>query len=92
MFNSISSVNNFLIQGQMECPCFIIILVDALFTGIQYARKMGASALEAYPVDPLKKEVPGVFAFTGLATAFQRAGFREVARNSETRPIVRLTW
>jgi hypothetical protein len=29
------------------------------------------------------------FAWTGLASAFQQAGFKEVLRRSETRPIMR---
>ncbi len=29
------------------------------------------------------------FAYMGLASAFRKAGFKEVARNSETRPIFR---
>jgi hypothetical protein len=33
--------------------------------------------------------MPGVFAFTGTAAAFRAAGFVEVARRSETRPIMR---
>src|SRR5690606_25696527 len=36
MFESISSVSVFLVQGQMECPCFAIILVDALLGGISW--------------------------------------------------------
>lgn len=56
---------------------------------VGYARSMGARIVEGYPIDPRKPRVPDVFAFTGLAAAFVDAGFQEVARNSETRPIMR---
>jgi GNAT superfamily N-acetyltransferase len=54
-----------------------------------HAAAHGAKIVEAYPVEPKKAEVPDVFAYTGLASAFRKAGFAEVARRSETRPIVR---
>jgi len=31
-----------------------------------------------------------VFVFTGLASAFRKAGFKEVARRKPARPVVRL--
>ncbi|OGT79677.1 MAG: hypothetical protein A3H91_03140 [Gammaproteobacteria bacterium RIFCSPLOWO2_02_FULL_61_13] len=55
-----------------------------------HARARGATLVEGYPVEPRTRTVPDVFAWTGLASAFRRAGFREVARRSETRPIMRL--
>lgn len=57
---------------------------------IEYARSRGASILEAYPVDPRGDKKPDVFVYTGLLSTFEKAGFREVERRSETRPIVRL--
>ena len=62
------------------------VLIDA---AIAFAAEHGARIVEAYPIDPRKPEVPPVFAWTGLASAFERAGFSEVARRSETRPIMR---
>ena len=47
--------------------------------------------LEGYPVDPKKSSMPDVFAYTGLMKSFLKAGFIEVARRSETRPIMRYT-
>jgi GNAT superfamily N-acetyltransferase len=55
-----------------------------------HARSRGARILEGYPVEPRTGSMPDVFAFTGLASAFRRAGFVEVARRSDTRPIMRL--
>lgn len=54
-----------------------------------FAARQGARCVEAYPVEPKKDPMPSVFAYSGLASAFLRAGFREVARRSETRPIMR---
>jgi len=54
-----------------------------------FAAGQGARLVEAYPVEPKKDPMPAVFAYTGLASAFRRAGFREVARRSETRPVMR---
>ena len=45
--------------------------------------------VEGYLVEPRQGRVPAVFAYTGLASAFRHAGFVEVARRSETRPIMR---
>jgi hypothetical protein len=45
--------------------------------------------VEAYPVEPKKDKMPDAFAWTGLASAFIKAGFTECARRSETRPIMR---
>ncbi len=56
-----------------------------------FARTQGANLLEAYPVEPKQGEMPPVFAWTGIAAPFLRAGFREVARRSESRPVLRLT-
>ena len=53
----------------------------------EYAAKRGARIVEGYPVDTAK--TADAFAWTGFASAFRRAGFVEVARRSETRPIMR---
>jgi GNAT superfamily N-acetyltransferase len=54
-----------------------------------YAARRGARMLEGYPVEPRKGALPDAFAWTGLAAAFARAGFREVTRPSATRAIMR---
>jgi GNAT superfamily N-acetyltransferase len=56
---------------------------------VDYVKKNGGSVVEAYPVEPKKDKMPDAFAWTGLASAFIKAGFRECARRSETRPIMR---
>ena len=54
-----------------------------------YAARRGASLLEGYPHDRGRAPLPDAFAWHGLLTSFQRAGFEEVARRSAARPIVR---
>ena len=56
---------------------------------VEYAAAQGARIVEGYPVEPRKGETPDVFAFVGLASTFRKLGFVEVARRSETRPIMR---
>jgi len=45
--------------------------------------------VEGYPVEPEKSGIPDLFAYHGLASMFRDTGFQEVARRSETRPIMR---
>jgi len=55
---------------------------------VEFAHGRGGRIVEAYPVEP-KKRMPDAFAFHGLAVSYSRAGFKEVARRSATRPIMR---
>jgi GNAT superfamily N-acetyltransferase len=63
--------------------------VAMLKAAAEYAGKKGAKIVEGYPIEPKKDSMPDVFANTGLASAFRQAGFKEVLRRSETRPIMR---
>jgi GNAT superfamily N-acetyltransferase len=63
--------------------------VKLLQSAVTYSKKQGARIVEGYPVEPKKGKTADVFAYTGLASAFRKAGFKEVARRSETRPIMR---
>lgn len=54
-----------------------------------YAARRGATILEGYPHDRDRAKLPDAFAWSGLLASFTRAGFREVARRSAGRPIVR---
>jgi GNAT superfamily N-acetyltransferase len=55
----------------------------------EHVKEHGGRIIEGYPVEPKKESVPDVFVYTGLASAFRSAGFKEVLRRSETRPIMR---
>ena len=65
------------------------VTVALLEAAAKFARSRGARILEGYPVAPRGAEIPAAFAYTGLPSAFEKAGFREAARRSEARPIVR---
>ena len=60
-----------------------------LAAAIEHARRRGARILEGYPILVKKRRTPDAFAWFGLVAPFKRAGFEEVARRSETRPIMR---
>ena len=55
----------------------------------KFVKSNGGKILEGYPIEPKKDKMPDAFAWTGLSAAFLKAGFKEVARRSETRPIMR---
>lgn len=55
---------------------------------VKAARRAAAPALEAYPVDTGAPRSTGNV-FTGTASAFARAGFREIARRTPSRPVMR---
>jgi ribosomal protein S18 acetylase RimI-like enzyme len=62
---------------------------DALLrAAIDHARSRGATLLEAYPVDKAQRSHPD-FLWFGAKSMYDRAGFKEVARRKEDRPVVR---
>ncbi len=63
--------------------------VQLLKAAIEHVRKHGGQIIEGYPVEPQKNSIPDVFAWTGLAASFLKAGFHEAGRGSPTRPIMR---
>jgi len=84
-------------QPVWSITCFFVakpfrrsgISVELLKAAIDYVQKRGGRIVEGYPVEPKTESMPEVFAYTGLATAFLKAGFTECLRRSETRPIMR---
>jgi GNAT superfamily N-acetyltransferase len=64
------------------------VMTQLIFAALKAAKRAGAAALEAYPIDT---DVPNRTSntFTGTAVAFARAGFKEVARRAPARPIMR---
>jgi GNAT superfamily N-acetyltransferase len=64
-------------------------VAEALLQGATaWARKQGATLLEAYPCDKPKGGVDN-FMWFGAKPMFDRAGFVEVARRRPTRPVMR---
>ncbi|HSN90987.1 MAG TPA: GNAT family N-acetyltransferase [Anaeromyxobacteraceae bacterium] len=77
-------------------PCFFVArahrgtgvtraLLDA---AVRHARGRGARIVEGYPVE-YRGGVADDWVFTGAPSTFRKAGFREVARRSPTRPVFR---
>lgn len=83
-------------QPVWSVTCFFVakefrrqgVTVALLEAAAEFARKRGAQVIEGYPTDTERNQ-PDVFVFTGLASAFRKAGFKEVARRSPARPIFR---
>jgi GNAT superfamily N-acetyltransferase len=64
-------------------------MMDRLLEGaVEYARKEGAGILEAYPIES-PAELKGYAGFMGVRSVFDRAGFEEVARLANGRPVMR---
>jgi GNAT superfamily N-acetyltransferase len=92
----LSPVDN---QPVWAVTCFFIgrryrrlgLTVALLEAAVRYAGERGARIVEGYPVEPKADRMPDAFVYHGLASAFRKAGFSEVARRSETRPIMRRT-
>lgn len=64
--------------------------VRMLKEAARYAASNGARILEGYPTAARSRQ-SAAFVWTGLASAFESAGFKEVARRSPSRPIMRRT-
>ena len=56
---------------------------------VGFAISKGAKIVEGYPVESKTGKMPDVFAWTGFSRTFIKAGFKEVERRSEGRPIMR---
>ena len=65
-------------------------VATALLQGaINYARRRGATLLEAYPVDKAERGRDD-WLWHGPKSMYDKAGFVEVARRRPSRPVVRL--
>jgi GNAT superfamily N-acetyltransferase len=62
--------------------------VALLKASARFVASQSGRIVEGYPHET-DKEQPAAFIHTGLSSAFRRAGFREVARRSKHRPIMR---
>lgn len=84
-------------QPVWSVVCFFIdrahrrqgVSLQLLKAAVAYAGQHGAQIVEGYPEEPRKGQAPDPFVFTGLASTFRQAGFVEVMRRSDTRPIMR---
>jgi len=86
-------------QPVWSVPCFFIarthrgrgLTVALLEAACIWAGAHGARIVEGYPVDTRGVRYSATFAFHGVPATFTAAGFREVLRRSDRRPIMRRT-
>lgn len=77
----------FVARGQREKGVAAALLMAAC----EFAKRHGGTVLEGYPTDTRGGRDTRWFSWTGYQTAFERAGFKEMARRSPKRPIMRKT-
>jgi GNAT superfamily N-acetyltransferase len=86
-------------DGSWAVTCFVVRvgkrrqgLSEVLLDGaVDLARRHGARAVEAYPLDTTVRAASAAELFHGPLSVFQRAGFTEVGvRSTKARPLVRL--
>jgi len=65
------------------------ITVELIRAAVRYVRERGGRLIEAYPTDPRGKRLQPVSSFMGTPSVFAKAGFRECARPSEAKVIMR---
>ena len=78
-------------------PCFFVakkfrrrgLSVALIEAAVEFAKSRGAKIVEGYPKAPKSKDSPDVFAWTGTVGAFEKCGFTEAARRSETSRVMR---
>ena len=84
-------------QPVWSVTCFFILKeyrrkgysVDILKNVISHAREKKAKILEAYPIIPYSDQMPAPFAWTGIISSFEKAGFSVAKKWSKSRPILR---
>ena len=85
------------VEGVWAVNCFYIrsgwrgkSLMRTLLDGaLAFAAKQRAAVVEACPLETKRKLIWGE-GYVGIASVFRAAGFKEVARRSETRPLMRI--
>lgn len=86
--NPVWSVTCFFIRREYRRRGVSTRLLDA---AVRHAVSRGACIVEGYPIDAGKDDEPDAFMYHGVASVFRRAKFKEVARRSPTRPVMRRT-
>jgi hypothetical protein len=83
---SVWAVSCFYIRSGWSGKCLMRTLLDG---ALAFAAKQRALVVEACPLDTKRKLIWGE-GYVGIASVFRAAGFKEVARRSETRPLMRI--
>ena len=66
------------------------VAVRVLKAAVDFAANQGALIVEGYPTAPKTRQADP-FVWTGVTRLFERAGFKEAGRHSNSRPIYRIT-
>lgn len=90
----LASIDN---EKVWSITCFFIeknfrrkgISTELLKAVIKYCKNKKVKILEAYPTEPYSSNIPAAFAWTGIPSAFVKAGFETAKRRSPKRPIMR---
>jgi GNAT superfamily N-acetyltransferase len=80
------SISCFLMKKQFRRKGLTLPLLKE---ALSFAESYGAEIVEGYPADTKGKIQADVFVWTGILSTFLKAGFKEMPRNSPSRPIVR---
>jgi GNAT superfamily N-acetyltransferase len=65
-------------------------VMEALIAvAVKHAKRQGAEIVEAYPRDPGATRIDSASGYVGVIAPFLSQGFREVARRTPKRPVVR---
>ena len=80
------AVNCFYIRSGYRRQGLMRVLLDG---AVSFAAGQGAAIVEACPIETDRKLMWGE-GYVGVAPVFREAGFKEVARRSPTRPLMRL--
>ena len=65
-------------------------LMSALLAAaVEHVKTQGGRIIEGYPSEPSSEKAPDPFYYTGIPSAFRKAGFIEAAAPSPTRRIMR---
>ncbi|MGE3874921.1 MAG: GNAT family N-acetyltransferase [Parvibaculaceae bacterium] len=67
------------------------LMADLARAAIDYARKKNAEAIDVCPIETDKPLMWGE-GFVGIVSVFRKLGFKEVARRSPRRPLMRLSF
>lgn len=85
-------------KGLWAVTCFVVpprhrrsgVATALVIAAVDFARRNGASTLEAHPVDTRGRREAGDALYHGVLSTFLTAGFIEAGRTGQKRPIVRL--
>lgn len=65
------------------------ISIELLKAAINYCKMNDIQIIEGYPILPYNDSVPAAFAWTGIPSAFEKAGFVVAAKRSKSKPLMR---